>query len=286
MRSSPAGHVLTVGSYVLDTEDLSVTLGDGRKFTASLLGADPRLELAVLKIDAAGLPCFDLAEAAAAESGQRVLAVSNLFGVATGDEPVSVQKSVISVRTRLQARRGAFETPYDGPVYVLDAVTNNPGAAGGALVNQRGRLVAMLGKELRNSLNDTWLNYALPIDEIRSSVERIRTGAPAAEPEKPADEKPRRPTTVGQLGIVLVPNVADRTPPYIDDVRLDSPAARAGLRADDMVVMVNRQLVRSSSALGEELARFEQETPVRLTVLRGQQLLEVELQAPPPQASP
>ena len=59
------------------------------------------------------------------------MALSNLFGVAVGDEPVSVQRGTISVVARLEARRGVFETPYRGPVYVLDVTTNNPGAAGG-----------------------------------------------------------------------------------------------------------------------------------------------------------
>ena len=59
---SPEGHVLTVWSYVLDTEFITVTLDDGRKFEAKLLGADPRLELALLKIEAADLPYFDLAQ--------------------------------------------------------------------------------------------------------------------------------------------------------------------------------------------------------------------------------
>ena len=65
--------------------------------TAKLLGADPRLEVAVLKIEAAGLPCFDLDKAVKAEAGARVLAFSNLFGVAVGDEPASVQKGTVSV---------------------------------------------------------------------------------------------------------------------------------------------------------------------------------------------
>jgi serine protease Do len=279
MLISPEGDILTVWSYVLDTDDLVVVLSDGRRFAAKLLGADPRLEMAVLKIEAAGLPCFDLNQAVPAEVGQRVLAFSNLFGVATGNEPVSVQKGVVSVKTQLHARRGVFETPYDGPVYVLDVVTNNPGAAGGALVTQRGQLVAVLGKELRNSLNDTWLNYAVPIEELRSSVDRIRTGT-AAEPVTKADKKPDRPLTPGQLGITLVPDVVDRTPPYVDDVRPDSPAAKAGIRIDDMIIMVNQQLIRSCQSLVDELARIERETPVRLSIVRGQELLEVELKAP------
>src|SRR4029077_13861417 len=116
----------------------------------------PRLDIAVLKIDAKNLPYFDMAKAVPLVGGTRILALSNLFNVAMGDEPASVQSGAVSVVTRLEGRRGVFETPYHGPIYVLDVATNNPGAAGGALVTHRGELAGILGKELRNSLNNTW----------------------------------------------------------------------------------------------------------------------------------
>ena len=84
---------------MLDTDYITAVLADGRKFEAKLLGADPRLEVAVLKIDAAGLPYFDLTQAVQADAGARVLAFSNIFGVAMGNEPASVQKGTVSVVT-------------------------------------------------------------------------------------------------------------------------------------------------------------------------------------------
>ena len=129
---SAEGHILTAWSYVLDTDYLAVMLADGRKLEAKLVGADPRLEIAVLKVDAQGLDHFDLSHSVTGDVGTRVWAVSNLFGVATGDEPDSVQHGVVAAKTQLDARRGVYETPYHGPIYVVDCVTNNPGAAGGA----------------------------------------------------------------------------------------------------------------------------------------------------------
>lgn len=271
---SADGHVLTAFSYVLDTDEIRVTLHDGRRLKVRLLGADPRLEIALLKIDAKDLPHFDLGQAARGEPGQRILALSNLFGVAMGNEPVSAQRGTISARAPLQARRGAFETPYDGPVYVLDVVTNNPGAAGGALVDLRGELLGLLGKELRNTLNNTWLNYALPVAELRDSVRQIREGKLVAR-QAPAEKKPARAVTLAQWGLVLVPDVLDRTPPYVDRVQPGSPAAAAGLRPDDLVVLVGSNLVQSCKALRGELERIDYEDPVRLTVLRGAELVEL-----------
>lgn len=275
---SADGLILTAWSHVLDTESVSVTLADGRNLPARLLGADPRLEAAVLKVEAAGLPCFDLSQAVEVEAGARVLALSNLFGVAAGNEPASVQQGTIAVKTRLEARRGAFDTPYHGPVYVLDVVTNNPGAAGGALVTRRGELVAMLGKELRNALNDTWLNYAIPIRELRESVEEIRSGKFVVRRAEPEVKKPARALAPEMLGILLVPDVVERTPPFVDHVLPGSPAERAGVRPDDLVVLVGDRLVQSCKALRSELEHVDFEDQVKLTVLRARQMLEFALQ--------
>lgn len=279
---SAEGHILTVWSYVLDTEFITVHLDDGRKFDAKTLGYDPRLELAVLKIDGADLPHFDLAQAKEAEAGTRILAFSNLFGVATRNEPASVQHGVISVMTRLEARRGAYETPYNGPVYVLDAITNNPGAAGGALVNRKGELLGMLGKELRNSLNNTWLDYAIPIGQVHPTVTEIMEGKFISRPDEGQDSRPKadNPLSVKLLGIVLVPDVLERTPPFVDDVRPGSPAAAAGLKPDDLILFINDdRLIQSCKALREELGYIEREEQVKLTVIRGQELMEFVLKA-------
>src|SRR3954467_12434364 len=87
---SAKGHVLTVSSYVLDSDEVSVVLDDGRHFTAQQVAADPLTDIAVLKFDSSGdeIPHFDLSAATAVEPGTRVLAFSNLFGIAAGDEPV------------------------------------------------------------------------------------------------------------------------------------------------------------------------------------------------------
>ena len=276
---SAEGHILTAWSYVLDTESVGVTLFDGRKFDAKVLGFDPRLEVAVLKIEATGLPHFDLKQAIEADAGSRVLALSNLFGVAIGNEPVSVQRGTVSVKTRLEARRGVYEIPYDGPVYVLDVVTNNPGAAGGALVTRRGELVAMLGKELRNSLNNTWLNYAIPIPQLRDSVEQIRAGKLVIHKADEGVKKPAKSLTLAMLGITLVPDVVERTPPYVDGVVPGSSAEKAGLQPDDLVVSVGDRLVPSCKTLVSELRYVDFEDRVKLTLLRGQQMIDVVLQA-------
>lgn len=177
---SPDGYLLTVWSYVLDTDDVVAVFTDGRRVQAELVGADPITEVAVLKCDLDGEPVdyFDLhQQPTLGYVGQPILALSNLFGIATGNESVSVVHGVISSIAPLLARRGAFNIRYRGEVYIVDAAANNPGAAGGALVDARGRLLGILGKEVRSQLTNTWLNFAIPVQAFSAITENIIAGS-------------------------------------------------------------------------------------------------------------
>ncbi len=277
---SGEGHILTVWSYVLDSDVVTVMLDDGRKFEAEVAGTDPRLEISVLKIDAENLPHFNLDAASPLSVGSRVLAFSNLYGVATGNEPTSVLHGIVTAKTDLAARRGAFETTYRGTVYVLDAMTNNPGAAGGAITNRQGELSAIIGKELRSSLSNIWINYAVPIEEIAGTVHDIQAGKFTPMPRGEDEKKPKEPHTLAELGIALVPNFLPKTPPFVERVLPDSPAAKAGVRRDDLVLFVNGRIVPSYTTFTDELTYIDRIDEVRLTLQRGQELVEVTLTAP------
>ena len=182
---SADGLIATVFSPVLNTDTIDCVLSDGSRYTAELLGVEPILEIALLKIERnTPFPFFDLAAAAARTKDQTldgtpILALSN----AIGNEPVSVQAGVISGTTRLDASRRAFAVRYHGPVYILDVTTNNPGAAGGALVSADGKnLLGILGKELQNSRTGCWLNFALPAYVLQEGIQAdpqdpVRRGA-------------------------------------------------------------------------------------------------------------
>jgi S1-C subfamily serine protease len=287
MLISAKGHVLTVWSYVLDADEVTVVLNDGRHFNAKFVASDPLTEIALLQLDAGEeqLPHFNLAEAATAEPGARVLAFSNLFGIAVGNEPVSMLHGVVSAIAPLEARRGSVATNFRGEVYVLDAAANNPGAAGGALTDSQGRLLGMLGKELRSNLSGTWLNYALPASAFAPIVDEMIAGR-----FTPTDlseiDKPANPLSLAALGIVLVPDVVSRTPPYIDRVIPGSAANAAGIRADDLVVTIDTQVASSCREAVRLVERQEHDAKVRVAVLRGEQFLEFELTTKPAGVSP
>ena len=276
---SPEGHVLTALSYVLDTDDLAVVLDNGRKWQAEFVGSDPLTELALLKLPVEGeqLPYFNLRSAAArqARTGQRILALSNLYGIATGDEPVSVLHGVITAIAPLKARRGAFQANYRDQVYVLDAYANNPGAAGGALIDWEGRLLGILGKELRSELTGTWLNYALPIPSIVTTVDDLLEGR--TDRSSSGLPPPEQPHSTESLGISLVPDVLPRTPPYIDSIHRNSPAEQVGLRCDDLVVFVGGQPTDSHRSVVKEIEAHDSYEPIVISVLRDGALREFTL---------
>ena len=277
---SEEGHVLTAWSYVLDTDYIAVVLNDGRRFQGQLIAHDPRTEVALLKIDAAGLEFFDLKAAVELEIPARVLAFSNLYGVATHNEPASVQHGIVSAVTRLNARRGTYETPYRGRVYVVDAMTNNAGAAGGALTDVQGRLAGILGKELRSSFNNVWLNYAVPVPELSPWVDAVLSGdleTVDAISKEPVVEEP---LTLDLLGIMLVPRMFFKTPPFVEQVKSSSRAAAAGLREDDLILFVEGVLVQTCAELETSLGRIDRDDPAKLMVLRNQELLEMSLKKP------
>ncbi len=288
---SPDGDVLTVASYLLHTEDLRIHLADGRRFEkVKVVAEEPALDAALLKIENVhDLPYFDVAKAAKgplARPGDWVLAFSNEFEIATRDEPVSIQHGVVAAYAKLHGRRGVFEAPYGGNVYVIDAITNNPGAGGGALTTRQGELLGVIGKELRNTLTDTWINYAVPVQVLGDFVEKARRGQ-----YKPIAKKEPVAGPSGYTGLVLVPNVVERTPPFVEDVVPGSPAARAGLRPDDLVVYVNGEQVGSVKAFRDLTDRAPPGTVLRLEVRRfdrdagGDRLVAIEVKLDPPRSA-
>lgn len=276
---SPEGHIATAWSYVLDVPPI-VQLDDGSRYEAEVLEFEPRLELAVLKIDAGDLPYFEMRAAKGSETndavrfGDHVFAISNLFNIATGNEPASVMQGRVAAVAPLDARRGTFETPYRGNVLILDLVANNPGAAGGAVVDAGGRLIGMLGKELRDSATGVWINYALPASVLRSAIADMIAGRrrpPPIEltPVLAADQS----HSAEKLGLIMIPDVLEKTPAFVDDVADDSPAAEAGLRGDDLILMVAGHRIDGQSTLRDRMRRIDFRDDVPMTVQRGNDIL-------------
>lgn len=279
---SPEGHIVTSWGPLLDADPVAIVLDDGRRFGGKIVGVESGLGIAVLKIDPKGtsLPYFDLSEASDASSGERFLALSNMFRVAAGDEPVSVMHGMIVAKSPLSARRGRFEVSIESPVYFLDSVTNNPGAAGGVVVGLSGQLLGMIGREIRGEGSETWVNYAIPATDIGRKVLKILEGTLDEDSEiagEPASSTKRSPT---ELGLILIPDVTLRTPAYISEVISGSSAEASGLKRDDLILFANDLPVRSVKEFSRLLSRMEGGDEVTLVVRRENRLVTTRLALP------
>ena len=302
---SPQGHILTVAAPFLDGRDLRLHLPDGRKYAFKVKVIEPEFDAAICQIEQPAkekdvlpldLPYFNVVESAKnmrAEPGTWVMALSNMYKVAERDEMMSVQRAMITAVGKLSARRGQFEVPFNGDVLYLDTITNNPGAAGGAVVDRKGNLLGMIGKEFRNNQTDTWVNYAMPLTtkaEVTIKGEKktftlaefvdlaIQDKWVKSDPKPEAD--PARKARV-HSGIIFVPRVVDRTPPYIEAVEPGSPAHRAGLKPDDLVIYLDGEPVYSTDVWNDLIKRYNPGDKVQVEIRRGDILTAVQVDLAP-----
>jgi serine protease Do len=266
--------ILTSWSTVLDVEKVRVVTHDGRRLDAEVIGVDPECELALLKLENSKLPGFQLDPGLEARPGQRVFSITNLFGIAAGNEACSYQKGVVMAIANLQSKFSGLRSVYRGKVIVVDVMTNNPGAAGGALIDLHGRLVGLVGKELRDQQSGIWINYSIPVDVLVASVQRIQSGRTrnantatlAKNPHKTAD-----------LGLVLIPNVIPKTPAFVDQVRSDSLAQKSGVLPNDLILMINDQRIDSQKSLQQVLLGIERSDSFQILLQRGTELIRTQV---------
>lgn len=282
---SETGHVVTVWNHLVNSGYLNAVVFDGRRYQVKVVGTSLQHDLAVLKLDCEDdetFPFVDWKTRTKLTVGDSVLAFSNVYHVATGNEPVSVVHSVVACETPLQAGFGRWQFPVKSPVYVLDAVTNNSGAAGGLLTKIDGQPAGLLGRELRHKETGMWVNYAVPWDVLNSAVGKLMSGrrvSPSATDTADRKSVSERRLTA-EFGLTLLPEILKKTPAFVDRVIPNSPANTAGLLRGDLILMVNDQVIQSADDLRAAVATFRKGQSISLTVNRNERLETLTLRAP------
>jgi len=261
---SSEGDILTAQGVYLSSDHLRVGLPDGSLHPAKVIRRDMPLQAALLKIEVPTPEFFDLADEAKVKKGDWVLAVSNAFKVADGREPLSVNLGVYSLRTRVEAKRGVQDVEYAGDAVIIDAITSNPGASGGAVVAADGKLVGMIGKIIESKQTNTRLNYAVPADQLKLFLDNQSTVASVTQ----SNQKPTLGLRMFQLG-------GRRGPAFVDRVAAGGPAASAGLRPDDLIVSIAGQVVRDLDDFEQKAALLTPGRETPLVVKRQGRLLEL-----------
>jgi serine protease Do len=251
---SPDGYILTNHHVVKGAQQIEVDLADRRTFKAKLVGSDAPSDLAVLKIDAKGLPALPFGDSNHTRVGDVVLAFGNPLGVGQ-----TVTMGIISAKGRTtDLGDGSFEDflQTDAPI--------NQGNSGGALVNLRGQLVGINSQIITPSGGSVGIGFAIPSAMAENVMQQlIRSGH----------------VERGRLGVVVQTVTSDLAKSLgmkkiegalVSQVTPGSAAAKAGLERGDVIVRLNGTVVEDSNDLRNRVSSTPPGTEVNLTVLRGE----------------
>ena len=266
---SKDGMILSSQGVFLDGRQVKVVLADGVEHFATILKRDRETQLSLLKIQADTPSFFELSEESIGEKGDWVIALSNAFKVADKDEPVSAMLGVISLRTTIEARLTKRDVAYRGELVLIDAITSNPGASGGAVVTPHGELVGIVGKIINSSETNTRLNYAVPNSVLYKFV--------AGKASVPSESQPATEQQEVEFGVILFKLGGRNNPAYVDRVVRGSPAAKAKLKSDDMIVSIAGKKIGNLKDYAEALKSLRPEEEVLMMVKRGVEIMRVRI---------
>jgi serine protease Do/serine protease DegQ len=257
---SSDGYILTNNHVVEGSDELSVSLPDGRELPARLIGTDPKTDVAVVKIEAQNLPAATLADSDLLRVGDVVFAIGNPLGVGQ-----TTTMGIVSAtgRSNLQLLEQGYEN------FIQTDASINPGNSGGALVDAQGRLVGINTAIISTSRGSIGLGFAIPVN-LAANVMRslIETGA----------------VSRGYLGVStqeLDPDLAaafgitDGRGVLIREVSPGSPAERAGLRHGDVVTAFNGRVIGAPEAMRLAIAQTAPGATVTLRVVRDREARDV-----------
>lgn len=263
------GYILTNYHVVEAADAIEVTLSDGRQAKATLVGADPESDLAVVQVQLPGLVPITLADESALRVGDVVLAIGNPFGVGQ-----TTTLGIVSALGRNRLGVNIYEN------YIQTDAAINPGNSGGALVDTSGRLVGINTAIYSENGGSLGIGFAIPapaasviLSQIIKTGHVIR-GWLGVEPQDITAELAQAFDLEGQDGVILA------------RVFGDGPAARAGLQVGDIVVGLDAQQVTDAAQFLAEVAALAPDTTAEVHVLRNgiRKKIEVQVGARPPAA--
>jgi putative serine protease PepD len=259
-----AGYIVTNNHVVGDAQTISVTLADGTTADAKLVGTDPETDLAVVKANVTGLPVATLGRSNHLSVGDPVVAIGSPLGLKG-----TVTSGIISALNR------SVDVPGENggkPIVLVNAIQTdaaiNPGNSGGALVDRAGRVIginsaiASLGGVFGGESGSIGVGFAIPIDEARSVAEEIIRTGHATHPFLGINGSDLTPQTAQRFGLPIKQGA------LVLEVTPDGPAARAGLKARDIIVRLGDSDITSMGDLIGAIRRHRVGETVDVTYLR------------------
>ena len=252
---NPNGYVVTNDHVVDNAAEIRIKLSDGREFAATIVGRDPKSDLALLKIDGTRLPVIPLGDSSEVQVGEPVMAIGNPFGLEQ-----TVTTGIVSATGRVI---GAG--PYDN--FIQTDASINPGNSGGPLISTRGQAIGINAAIATASGGSNGIGFASPISPAKIVIGQLGATGHVVR---------------GWLGVTLQPltpdlakslQAPDTNGALIASILMDSPAMSAGLKPGDIITAYDGRPVVRSDALPRVVAETPIGRDVPITVLRAGQRL-------------
>lgn len=247
---SADGYVLTNNHVVADADEIIVRLPDRSELEATLVGADPRTDVALLKVEAAGLPTVKLGKSGALKAGEWVLAIGSPFGF---DHTVTA--GIVSATGR--------NLPNESYVpFIQTDVAINPGNSGGPLFNLQGEVVGINSQIFTRSGGFMGLSFAIPIDVAIDVSDQLRVNGKVSR---------------GWLGVAIQEVNRDLAESFglerpagalVAQVMDGGPAAKGGLRVGDVILSVDGSAIDMSADLPHMIGTIKPDTKAKLGIVR------------------
>ena len=250
---SPDGYILTNNHVIDGATDVRVTFADKRQLKAKVVGADPKTDIAVLKVDGSDFPAITIGDSAKVQVGDYALAIGDPFGVGQ-----TVTMGIISAMNRGNLGIEDYEDfiQTDAPI--------NPGNSGGALVNDRGELVGINTAILAGgSGGNQGIGFAIPINLARSVMSQI------------LDHGKVNRAYLGIMvqditpGISKAMNLKDMKGVLVGDVSPTGPSQKSGVQRGDVILEVNGKPMEDSRELRNTISMMDPTATVKLKLLRN-----------------
>ncbi|HEX2547847.1 MAG TPA: DegQ family serine endoprotease [Ramlibacter sp.] len=242
------GFVMTNAHVVEGADEVIVTLPDKREFKARIIGADKRTDVAVVKIDASGLPFVRTGDVSKVKVGEWVMAIGSPFGLEN-----TVTAGIVSAKGRDTG---------DYLPFIQTDVAINPGNSGGPLINMRGEVIGINSQIYSRSGGFMGISFAIPIDEAARVAEQLRVSGRV--------QRGRIGVQIDQVTRDVAESIGLGRPQgaLVRSVETGSPADKAGIEAGDIITKFNGQQIDRATDLPRLVGNTKPGSRANLTVFR------------------
>jgi len=249
---SPDGYIITNNHVVEKSDEIKITLPDRRTFRGNIVGADPKTDIAILKIDASNLPTLKWGDSDTLQVGEFVLAIGSPYGLSN-----TVTMGIISAVGRANVGIADYED------FIQTDAAINPGNSGGPLVNIKGELIGINTAIFSRTGGYQGIGFAVPCNMVRLIMEQLMQQGKV---------------TRGWIGVTiqeLTPELAHEfglkksKGALVSDVAKDSPAGKAGIKRGDVIIELNGKEIKDVSSLRNMVAQSKAGSEITLKMLRS-----------------